>query len=134
MITFVLNHKTIQISEKENRTLLYWLRNVTCMKGTKEGCSTGHCGACTVLIDNVPRRSCVVTLKQLDGCEVLTIEGLAEEGKKFPLGIHPIQQAFLDAGAVQCGFCTPGMILSAKALLDQNHSPGPGGYLSCTGA
>lgn len=141
MITFILNHKKMHISDEGSRTLLYWLRNTVCMKGTKEGCSTGHCGACTVLINNAPRRSCVIPLKQVDGCEILTIEGLTEEGKNYPGGIHPIQQAFLDAGAVQCGFCTPGMILSAKALLDRNHSPNPEdicrglshNYCRCTG-
>jgi len=82
--------------------------------GVKRGCEAGDCGACTVLLDGLPVDSCMVFAVQADGCEILTIEGLATNGK-----LHPLQEAFLDHGATQCGFCTPGMLLTAKALLDR---------------
>jgi aerobic-type carbon monoxide dehydrogenase small subunit (CoxS/CutS family) len=104
--------------------------------GVKRGCETGECGACTVLVDGKPVLSCLMFAAQAEGCEVLTVEGLAEGDR-----LDPIQQAFLDRGAVQCGFCTPGMILSAKALLDRNPDPTEeevrealaGNYCRCTG-
>lgn len=93
--------------------LSVWLREGLLLTGTKIGCAIGVCGSCTVLVDGVARRSCKVLLKDVEGADILTIEGLAQ-----PDGIlHPIQQAFLDAGAIQCGFCTPGMVISAYALL-----------------
>ena len=100
-------------------TLLQYLRGVACMKGTKEGCSTGHCGACTVIINGKAERSCVFRMDRLDGAKVLTIEGLHGENG----ALHPIQRSFLDVGAVQCGFCTPGMVMATKALLDRNPDP-----------
>ena len=86
--------------------------------GVKRGCETGNCGSCTVLLDGKPINSCILFAAQADGREILTVEGLATNGK-----LHPIQEAFLDHGAVQCGFCAPGTILSAKALLDSNPRP-----------
>jgi len=86
--------------------------------GVKRGCEQGECGACTVLVNGRAVNSCLMFAAQVEGCDVLTIEGLADNGK-----LHPIQEAFLDHGAAQCGFCTPGMILSAKALLDRNPHP-----------
>lgn len=116
---FILNGEPRTITGKDlELTLLRYLRGRVCLKGAKEGCSTGHCGACTVLIDGQPARSCVTKMARLEGKSVTTIEGLAPAGKP-----HPIQKAYLDAGAVQCGFCTPGMVLATKALLDQNPSP-----------
>ena len=118
MVTFLLNGKEISL-EKPEGTLLKYLRGVACLKGPKEGCGTGHCGACTVIIDGKTARSCVTRLDKLDGKSVLTIESLSG-----PDGaLHPIQQSFLDIGAVQCGFCTPGMVMAAKALLDANPDP-----------
>ncbi len=98
-------------------TLAEFLRDDLGLTGTKIGCNEGECGACTVIYNGKPVNSCLVTAAETDGGEVLTIEGLAGEE------LHPLQQAFLDAGAVQCGFCTPGMIMSAKAILDQNPHP-----------
>ncbi|MFC1970802.1 (2Fe-2S)-binding protein [Chloroflexota bacterium] len=96
------------------KTLQDVLRDELELTGTKSGCSTGRCGACTVLINGKTVKSCLILAPQAQGKEILTIEGLAKDG------LHPLQQAFIDDFAVQCGFCTPGMILSAKALLDEN--------------
>jgi carbon-monoxide dehydrogenase small subunit len=100
------------------RTLLDFLRDDLNLGGTKKGCDLGNCGACTVLINGKPINSCLVLAVEAEGQEILTIEGLSEEKR-----LHPIQEAFIEHGAVQCGYCTPGMILSAKALLDENPHP-----------
>ena len=99
-------------------TLLQVLREQLGLTGTKCGCNTGDCGACTVLIDGEPRRSCLALAVALEGSEVTTIEGVARGAR-----LHPLQKAFHELGATQCGFCTPGMIMSAKALLDKNPRP-----------
>jgi carbon-monoxide dehydrogenase small subunit len=99
-------------------TLLEVLREDLRLTGTKHGCETGECGACTVLVDDVPVLSCLTLPAQAEGTEVTTIEGVANGST-----LHPVQQAFMDAGAVQCGYCTPGMVLTAKALLDVNPEP-----------
>ncbi len=118
-ISFFLNGVPATVEDPGNMTLLKYLRGVSCMKGTKEGCSTGHCGACTVIVDGEAVRSCVTRLDRMEGKHVLTIEGM-----QGPHGeLHPIQQAYLDIGAVQCGFCTPGMVMATKALLDRNGDP-----------
>lgn len=117
-IRFILNGEPKTVEAPETLTLLQYLRGVACLKGTKEGCSTGHCGACTVLLDGKPVRACITKLSRVAEKEIITIEGLAAPGS-----LHPIQKAFLDAGAVQCGFCTPGMILATKALLDRTLRP-----------
>jgi carbon-monoxide dehydrogenase small subunit len=98
--------------------LLDVLREDLGLKGTKRGCDQGHCGACTVLLDGRPVLSCILLAVQAAGKKITTIEGLAGDGE-----LHPLQEAFIAEGAAQCGFCTPGMILSAKALLDQNPEP-----------
>ena len=118
MIRFTLNGTQIEVQDGENRTLLEYLRNVKCMKGTKEACSTGHCGACSVLVDGRLTRSCVTLVHRLDGKAVETIENAPNDTM-----LQVIQHSFLDVGAVQCGFCTPGMVMSAKALLDKNPDP-----------
>ena len=94
-------------------TLLQFLREELHLTGTKEGCDEGECGACTVLVDGHPMNSCLVLVAELDGKHVLTVEGLAQDGR-----LHPLQEAFLEVGAVQCGYCTPGMLLSGIALLN----------------
>lgn len=105
--------RTVDVAQ----TLAEFLREELGLTGTKIGCNEGECGACTVIYNGKPVNSCLVTAAEIDGSDVLTIEGMAGDE------IHPLQQAFLDAGAVQCGFCTPGMIMSAKAILDQNPHP-----------
>lgn len=102
-----------------DNTLLDYLREELHLTGTKNGCEIGICGACTVLVNNEAKRACKVLLKQVLDCEITTIEGMQNEQGE----IHPLQQAFLDAGAIQCGFCTPGMVLSAHALLLKNSQP-----------
>lgn len=118
LIRLNINLKEYEISVKENWTLLYVLREVLDLTGTKCGCSTGDCGACKVIIDGEAVNSCLVLAAKAEGKLITTIEGLTSGTK-----LHPIQQAFIDTGAVQCGFCTPGMIISAKALLDKNPKP-----------
>lgn len=117
-IKFNLNEKNVEIETEPNKRLLDMLREDFRLTGVKEGCAEGECGACTVIIDGKAVTSCTVLAPQVDGCSVTTIEGLCKDGK-----LHPIQEAFVKNGAVQCGFCTPGMILSAKALLDKNPHP-----------
>ncbi len=101
-----------------HRTLADVLREELQLTGTKQSCSEGACGTCTVLLDGAPVRSCLLLAADVEGKEITTIEGLAQDGK-----LHPIQEAFVEHYAIQCGFCTPGMILTAKALLDKNPHP-----------
>ena len=96
------------------RTLLEFIRNDLCLTGTKEGCNEGECGACTILFDGQPMNSCMMLALEADGHEILTVEGLSRDGK-----LDPLQRAFIEVGAVQCGFCTPGMLMSAKAMLTE---------------
>ena len=120
MSEFVLNvnGKNYKLSAPDEETLLSVLRNRLDLTGTKYGCGEGRCGACTVLLDGRPTRSCVTPVRATAGKQVRTIEGLAT-GEQ----LHPVQQAFLDAGAMQCSYCTSGMIMSATALLHDNHKP-----------
>jgi aerobic carbon-monoxide dehydrogenase small subunit len=120
METFRLsvNNRIFEVQAKPNATLLSVLRDQLDLTGAKCGCGTGDCGACTVLLDGEAVRSCIVPVKDAAGKQITTIEGLARGSE-----LHPIQRAFVECGAIQCGFCTPGMILAAKALLD--HSPNP---------
>lgn len=119
IINFSCNGKPRSLEAAGEIRALDILREDLNLTGTKEGCGKGECGACTILLDGEPVCSCLLPAPKLEGCEVTTVEGL-----KGPNGeLHPVQQAFLDTGAVQCGFCTPGMILSTKALLDKNPSP-----------
>lgn len=118
IIKLTINGKPVETAVSPNQTLLQFLRDDMNLTGTKHGCGLGDCGACTVILDGKAVNSCLVLAIQADNSEILTIEGLAQDGK-----LHPIQQSFVDSGAIQCGFCTPGMILSAKALLDQKPNP-----------
>jgi len=117
-IVITVNGHPRDISVRPNMTLLDVLRNDLNLKGTNKGCGTGDCGACTVIIDGKAVNSCLVLALDAAGKDVTSIEGLAPPGE-----LHPIQKAFIDNGAVQCGFCTPGMILTAKAFLDRNQDP-----------
>jgi aldehyde oxidoreductase len=117
-VEMTVNGKEVKAKVTSSKTLLRYLRDDMGLMGTKDGCSNGHCGACSVIIDGKLTRSCLVKVIRLEGAKIETIEGLAADGN-----LDPIQQAFIDAGAVQCGFCTAGMIMSTKALLDTNPSP-----------
>ncbi len=117
-IDLTVNGERYQKEVGPQTTLVEFLRESLHLTGTKEGCGTGDCGACTVLVDENPVNSCLMLAADADGRQVTTIEGLAHEG-----ALHPLQQAFIDHGAVQCGFCSPAIILSAKALLDRNRDP-----------
>jgi aerobic carbon-monoxide dehydrogenase small subunit len=120
MNEITVNGKVHEIPDSDlDMSLIDYLRNHLDLTGTKNGCNIGVCGACTVLIDDSSKRACVVKLNKAIGKEIITIEGMeAKDGT-----LHPIQQAFIDAGAIQCGFCTPGMVLSAQALLLQDKEP-----------
>jgi aerobic-type carbon monoxide dehydrogenase small subunit (CoxS/CutS family) len=117
-IKFHLNGKATEALIDPTQTLLWVLRNHFGLTGTKFGCGMGFCGACTVLIDNEPVRSCQLAVSDVAGKKIVTIEGLAAGGK-----LHPVQKAFVDHDALQCGFCTPGMIMNATGLLMKNRTP-----------
>jgi carbon-monoxide dehydrogenase small subunit len=117
-ISFQLNGKKTETTIDPTQTLLWVLRNHFGLTGTKFGCGMGFCGACTVLIDNEPERSCQLSVKEVSGKKVVTIEGLANKTK-----LHPVQKAFIEHDALQCGYCTPGMIMNATGLLLKNPSP-----------
>jgi isoquinoline 1-oxidoreductase subunit alpha len=114
----VVNQKHYRLVVREDRKLLWVLRNELELTGTKYGCGEGQCGACTVLIEGAPVRSCITPLSKIAGKEITTIEGLAQNGK-----LHPLQESFIQADAMQCGYCTPGMILSAVGLLKKTPRP-----------
>jgi aerobic carbon-monoxide dehydrogenase small subunit len=113
-----LNGETVEFLCEPWQSLLDVLRETLGFTGTKEGCNNGNCGACNVLLDGVLVNACLVLAAEVSGSQITTIEGIAA-----PNGLHPLQQKFLEHAALQCGFCTPGMILAAKALLDQNPHP-----------
>ncbi|HTY07995.1 MAG TPA: (2Fe-2S)-binding protein [Candidatus Edwardsbacteria bacterium] len=119
MITYINGRKRGIVTAELDRNLLAFLREDCDLTGAKNGCGIGACGACTVLVNNQPVRACIKTVADIVEKNVLTIEGLAREDG----ALHPLQQAFIDAGAIQCGFCTPGMVLTAHALLMKNHQP-----------
>ena len=117
-ITFTLNGDETKIDAPSDRRVIDLLREDLNLTGTKEGCGSGECGACTILVDGESRLSCLMLAAQLEGRRVTTIEGLASGGR-----LHPLQEAFVQSGAVQCGFCVPGMILAAVDLLKRNPDP-----------
>ena len=136
-ITFELNGNEMEMEVVPSWTLLELLRDHMELTGSKSGCEVGECGACTVIINNKAVNACLFPVMEINGMSITTIEGLAK-----PTGeLHPIQQAFIDKGGVQCGFCTPGMIMSSKALLDENSNPDEeeirhalsGNFCRCTG-
>ena len=136
VVTLTVNGAHVTREVAAHRTLLELLRDGLDLTGAKEGCGAGECGACTVLLDGTPVRACLVLAVEADGCAVTTIEGLGQRS-----GPDPIQQAFIDAGATQCGYCVPGLVLAVRALLDRRPDPTDdeiarafGGHLCrCTG-
>ena len=120
-VEFRVNGRKARLSVGGNQTLLELLREQLDLTGTKRGCDSGDCGACTVLMDGQPVNACLVLAAEIAGSDITTIEALGQHDK-----LHPLQQAFVDYNAVQCGFCTPGMILMASALLDENPEPTEG--------
>ncbi len=131
-----VNGRDHEVAVEPQRTLIEVLRTELGLTGTKQGCGVGDCGTCTVLVDGEPQNACLILALEAEGRAITTIEGLAN-GQE----LHPIQTAFIEAGAIQCGFCTPGMILASKALLDRNPRPSPrevrealsGNLCRCTG-
>lgn len=118
IVSLTVNGEEYEAAVAPNQTLVEVLRDTLHLTGTKEGCGEGACGTCTVLLDGKPVRSCLTLAVEIQGREITTIEGLAPRGE-----LHPVQKAFVEYGAIQCGFCSPGMILTAKALLDENPHP-----------
>jgi carbon-monoxide dehydrogenase small subunit len=118
-ISFILNGEATAVEVEPHLTLLQLLRDKLELTGAKEGCGMGECGACTVLLNGKTVNSCIFPAMEVEGKNVTTIEGLTDAQGN----LHPIQKAFIEYGAIQCGFCTPGMVLSAKALLDENTKP-----------
>ena len=119
IVRFRVNGEQTTVHVEPTKTLLDVLREDLFLTGTKRGCDSGECGACTVLLNGQAVHSCLILAAELDGKDVLTIEGLSKDRKE----LHPLQKAFIEKGAVQCGFCTPGLIMTAKALLDENPNP-----------
>lgn len=136
MTEFILNGRQVTSHAEDNTTLLEVLRQEMHLTGVKKGCETGECGACTVLLDGLNVNSCMVLIGEVAGHEITTIEGLSVNGE-----LDPIQRAFAEKGAIQCGYCTPGMIMSVKGLLNRNPDPSPeeireavaGNLCRCTG-
>ena len=135
-LRFYVNDHPVELMVEPHLTLLEVLREKLFLTGTKEGCSTGDCGACTVLLDGKPVTSCLMLAAEAEGHHVETVEGLSSDGE-----LHPLQDAFIHENGLQCGFCTPGMLMASKALLDQNPDPGEdeirmalaGNLCRCTG-
>lgn len=117
-ISFILNGASVHVETDPARRVLDVLREDMGLTGTKEGCGRGECGGCSILVDGAVKLSCIMTAAQLEGKDIVTIEGVCGEGE-----LHPVQRSFIERGAVQCGFCTPGMVISSVAFLNENPSP-----------
>ncbi len=117
-ITLTINDETERVAVPSNMTLMRMLREKLALTGTKNGCSAGECGACTVLMDGEPVNSCMVLAVECDGARIVTVEGLADDDR-----LAPVQEAIIQAGGVQCGFCTPGLLITSQALLARNPNP-----------
>ena len=117
-VNFFLNEEPMELYVDANRTMLNVLRDELCYTGTKEGCDAGECGACTVIVDGLPINACLVLAPEMDGMHITTVEGLSKDGE-----LSPLQKAFVEHAALQCGFCTPGFIMSGTALLMENPQP-----------
>lgn len=118
ILSFNLNGEDVEVLTTDNQTLLDLLRDTMGLTGTKKGCEEGECGACTIQLDGRAVNACMLLAREVEGCKVVTIEGLNRDGK-----MHPLQKQFIEKWALQCGYCTPGMIMSAKTLLERNPSP-----------
>src|SRR3990172_981029 len=118
IVHYMINGRAYEARIEPNRTLLEVVRDELRLTGTKEGCGTGDCGACSMIVSGKLVTSCLMLAPQAEGAEIITIEGLAQDGR-----LHPVQKAFIEKGAVQCGFCIPGMILAGKTLLERNPRP-----------
>jgi aerobic-type carbon monoxide dehydrogenase small subunit (CoxS/CutS family) len=118
-VKFIVNNEQKELDAVPNKSLLDVLREDLFLTGTKRGCDSGECGACTVIMNGKAVNACLVLATELDGAKIITIEGLGKNGED----LHPLQKAFIEKGAVQCGFCTPGIIMTAKAFLDTNPNP-----------
>ncbi|MGA2463500.1 MAG: (2Fe-2S)-binding protein [Thermodesulfobacteriota bacterium] len=135
-VTLIINSESIKLEVEPARSLLQVIREDLGLTGTKAGCERGDCGSCTVIMNGLPVNSCLVLAVEAEGSEILTIEGLSKYGE-----LHPLQKEFVAQNAIQCGFCTPGMIMTAKALLDHNSRPSEeevrraiaGNFCRCTG-
>ena len=123
-----INGMRIEAQVDAAQTLLHFIREEAGLTGTKSGCENGECGACTVLMNGIPVRSCIILAAEADGADILTVEGLADDE-----GLHPLQQAFIEHSAVQCGFCIPGILLAAKAMLDKHPDPSEEDVLEALG-
>jgi len=119
IFTLTVNGKQVQASVAPRAMLMDVLRDNLRLTGAKDGCATGHCGSCMVIKDGEPIRSCIVPMRRVDGANITTIEGVAGDDG----GLHPVQHAYIDQGATQCGFCTPGFIMATIALLEKNPNP-----------
>ena len=136
-LSFTLNHKALTLETDPDRRVIDLLREDLCLTGTKEACGEGECGACTIRVNKELRLSCLMIAVQIEGCSIETIEGLSGPGQD----LHPVQEAFVQAGAVQCGFCTPGMVMAVKDLLETMPDPDEtqirkalsGNFCRCTG-
>src|SRR6476660_3856441 len=117
-VTFTVNDEPVEVLADDYKTVLEVLREDLGLTGTKHGCELGECGACAVLIDDRPVLSCLVLAVESQGCRIATVEGLGQDGR-----LHPLQECFADLGAAQCGYCTPGILMTAKALLDEEPNP-----------
>ena len=117
-VNFFLNEEPMELYVDANRTMLNVLRDELCYTGTKEGCGAGECGACTAIVDGLPINACLVLAPEMDGMHITTVEGLSKDGE-----LSPLQKAFVEHAALQCGFCTPGFIMSGTALLMENPQP-----------
>lgn len=118
LVHFTVNDEPVELYVDGHRTMLNVLREELCLTGTKEGCGAGECGACTVIVNGKPVNACLVLAPELEGMRISTVEGLSKDGE-----LSPLQQAFVDHAALQCGFCTPGFLMSATALLNENPDP-----------
>ncbi|RKX81882.1 MAG: (2Fe-2S)-binding protein [Spirochaetes bacterium] len=123
-LNITINNQSYSLEIEEDTTLLSLLRDTLHFTGPKEGCGNGECGACSVIVDGIPVRSCIILAAELEGKSITTIEGLTQTDEKGNVELSEIQKSFIDEGAVQCGFCTPGFVIATEALFNRNPNPG----------